>query len=128
MASRYPEVDIEPDDSNLAIRGLVLSVEENHRSEGWAAYHVYRYYFSVNVSEVLWADSDMADYINGTYGESPLSVGHIVYVGYDADQASFAAGQTIECKGFYLAVTEHPQSSKLTIAPAITGSYLRAAP
>jgi hypothetical protein len=57
----YPQVEITPEDSNLTIRGVVVSVEENHRSEGWSAYHVYRYYLRVNISEVFWVDGDLAD-------------------------------------------------------------------
>ncbi|MBE3115817.1 hypothetical protein IMZ68_01300 [Candidatus Bathyarchaeota archaeon] len=31
----YPQVAIYPDDSNLSIRGVINSIEENHKAEGW---------------------------------------------------------------------------------------------
>jgi hypothetical protein len=123
----YPQAAIRQDDSNLSIQGVVTSVEENYRSEGWAAYHVFRYYVQVNISETLWVGDDLAHWENGTFPDSPLSAGHIVKVGYDySDKPQITIGQTIECKGFYLAVTDSPQSSILTIAPAINGCYLKA--
>ena len=126
MEGVYPQVDIRSDDSNLSIREVVNSIEENHRSEGWAAYHIFRYYIQVNISETIWAGDNLAHWINGTFPDSPLSVGHIVEVGDDyPNKPQITVGQMIECKGFYLAVTESPQSSRLTIAPAISGSYLK---
>ena len=90
------------------------------------SYHIFRYYMQVNISEVIWVGDDLAHWINGTYPDAPLSVGHIVEVGYDyPDKPQIVVGQIVECKGFYLAVTDSPQSLILTIAPAISESYLK---
>ncbi|MBE3115818.1 hypothetical protein IMZ68_01305 [Candidatus Bathyarchaeota archaeon] len=67
----------------------------------------------------------MADWINGTNSNSPLSFGNIVEIGYDyLDKPQIVVGQMIECKGFYKAVTDTPQSLRITIAPNISESYL----
>ena len=109
---------------NLSIRGVINSIEENHKAEGWSAYHVYRYYIKVNISEVVWVGDDLSNWFSDG-GKEVLSVGKIVEIGYDyLDKPQFAVGQMIECKGFYKAVTDTPQSLRITIAPNISESYL----
>jgi hypothetical protein len=121
----YPHEAIRTDDSNLSIRGIINSIEENHKAQGMGSYHIFRYYMKVNISETTWAKEDLASWINASY-PSPLDVSHIVEVGYDyPDISQIVVGQTIECKGFYLRVTDSPQSAILTIAPAIGESYLK---
>jgi hypothetical protein len=123
LERRYPQVAIRPDDSNLSIRGVINSIEENHKAEGMGAYHIFRYYLRVNISEIVWAENDLANWINGT---NLLSVGNIVEIGYDyLDKPQIAVGQMIECKGFYEAITDTPQSLRITIAPVISESYLK---
>ncbi|MGB9841265.1 MAG: hypothetical protein ACPLKZ_00915 [Candidatus Bathyarchaeales archaeon] len=41
------------------------------------------------------------------------------------DEPELALGQEIECKGFYLGVTDTSYSFVLTVAPSINGSYLK---
>lgn len=121
----YPQVAIRPDDSNLTIRGVINSVEENHKAEGMGAYHVFRYYLSANISEIVWTEDNLANWINDS-GNELLSVGKTVEIGYDySDKPQLVIGQMIECKGFYQAVTDSPQSLRITIAPDISGSYLK---
>jgi hypothetical protein len=40
------------------------------------------------------------------------------------DDTQLVVGQEIECKGFYLGVTDTAYSFVLTVAPSINGSYL----
>jgi hypothetical protein len=121
----YPQVDIRPDNSNLSINGVVNSVQENYKAEGWSTYHVYRYYLKVNISEVVWVGDDLSNWASNG-GKEVISVGKIVEIGYDyPDKPLIAVGQIIECKGDYTTITELPESLKLTISPAISESYLK---
>jgi hypothetical protein len=124
----YAQADIRPEDSNLSIKGVVSSVEESHRAEGWSVYHVYRYYLTVNISEIVWIEDDLANW-NTDFGRNPdgllLTVGKNITIGYDyLDDPQITVGQIIECKGYYASYTDTPESIKLTIAPAISESYL----
>ena len=119
----YSQIEIRPDESNLSIKGVVNSVEENYKSEGWSAYHVYRYYLKVNISEIVWIEDDLASWNSDS---ELLTVGENIAIGYDyLDKPQIAVGQMIECKGYYTQVTELPESIILTIAPAISESYLK---
>jgi hypothetical protein len=121
----YPQVDIRPDNSNLSIKGLVNSVQDNYKAEGWSTYHEYRYYLKVNISEVVWEGDDLSNWVSNG-GKEVISVRKIVEVGYDfPDKPLIAVGQIIECKGDYTPITELPESLKLTISPAISESYLK---
>jgi hypothetical protein len=126
LEGMYPQVAIRPNDSNITIRGTINSVEENHKAEGMGAYHIFRYYMQVNISETIWFGDELSHWVNGTFPDSPLSVGHIVEVGYDYSvKPQIMVGQIVECKGFYEKVTDTPQSSRITIAPDISESYLK---
>ena len=121
----HPQVDIRPDDSNLLIKGVINSVEENHKAEGMGVYHIFPYYIRVNISEVVWVENDLSKWIS-TSGIELLNVGKIVEIGYDCqDNPQLAIGQMIESKGFYQKVTDNPQSLIITIAPNISGSYFK---
>jgi hypothetical protein len=121
----HPQTPINQDDSNLLIKGEVASVSENHRSEGMGSYHIYRYFISVNISEVVWAGDDLESWIND-YGKEFISVGKTVGIGYDdIEEAQLFIGQTLEIKGHYEPRTDSPQSLIITVASAINGSYLK---
>ena len=125
----YTQVDIRPEDSNLSIKGVIKSVEENYRAEGWSAYHVYRYYLTVNISEIVWIQDDLATW-NTDFGRNPegglLAIAKNITIGYDyLDKPQIMIGQIIECQGYYAPYTDSPESITLTIAPAISDSYFK---
>lgn len=111
-------------DANLAVRGMVSSVERNYVTRGLVAsnYHIYRVFIRLNITEVLWTSEE---YLNSSVGGCIVFGSNIISVGYDyPDDPEFVVGQEIECKGFYLEVTDTAYSFVLTVAPSINGSYL----
>ena len=120
---RYPQ-DALHDDANLAVRGIVASVEQNYVTRGmiFSNYHIFRLYIRLNITEVTWANSHMTILIGG----DKVSGSNIIGVGYDyLDNPQLAVGQEIECKGFYLGVTDTSYSFILTVAPSVNESYLK---
>jgi hypothetical protein len=75
----YPQ-DAIHESSNLAVRGVVTSVEENHKSSGMAvgSYHIFRFYIQLNITQVVWIDENSSD-----VSVSVVSVGDMISVGYD---------------------------------------------
>jgi hypothetical protein len=125
----YPQ-DALHTESNLAIKGVIASIEENKVSQGMTpnSYHIYRYYLSVNITEITWADKFISETYGFSYENKTLNSfsGNMTYIGFDGFEApNFTVGQEIECKGYYVPVTDSPYSFKLSIAPSITGSYLK---
>ncbi len=117
----YPE-DAIYENSNVTLRGIVTSVEQNHKSYGFGIdlYHIFRFYIQLNVTEVVWVDEDLA----GSFLISTGS-GNIVGIGYDSlSDPQFSVGQVVECRGFYLASTDSPYSFIITVAPSVSGSYV----
>lgn len=111
-------------DANLAVRGLVISVERNHVTSGLVAsdYHIYRVFIQLNITKVLWTSEE---YLNSSVGGCVVFGSSIISVGYDyLDDPQLAVGQEIECRGFYLGVTDTAYSFVLTVAPSIDSSYL----
>jgi hypothetical protein len=52
-------------------------------------------------------------------------MGGNIGIGYDnLDSIQFAVGQTVECKGYYVAHTDTPYSYIITVSPSISESYL----
>lgn len=120
----YPQ-DALHRDANLAVRGIVASVEQNHVTRGLVAtnYHIWRFFVRLNITEVLWTSEE---YLNSSVGGCVVFGSNIICVGYDyLDEPELALGQEIECKGFYLGVTDTSYSFVLTVAPSINGSYLK---
>ena len=131
----YPQ-DAIHEDSNLAVRGIVTSIEENYEAQGLAitSYHIYRLRVIINVSEIVWFGGDMEYYFSENFSDSnrfsienkTLNGFNVVGIGYDnPDELNLQIGQTIECKGYYIAVTDMPGSFLITVSPSINGSYLK---
>jgi hypothetical protein len=125
----YPQNALH-NESNLAIKGVITSIEENKVSQGMTpnSYHIYRYYLSVNITEITMADKFISETNGFSYENKTLNSfsGNMTYIGFDGFEApNFTVGQAIECKGYYVPVTDSPYSFKLSIAPSITGSYLK---
>ena len=115
----YPQ-DAIYENSNVTVRGIVTSIEQNHKSYGFGidCYHISRFYISMNITEVVWV---------GEHGASALSdaSGNVVGIGYDyLDDPEFSVGQVVECRGFYLGVLDSPLSNMITVAPSVSGSYI----
>lgn|GEM_PF-6035519 len=71
---------------------------------------------------MLWTSEE---YLNSSVGGCIVFGSNIISVGYDyPDDPQLAVGQEIECKGFYLGVTDTAYSFVLTVASSINGSYL----
>ena len=119
----YPQhTFLESPSSNLSVRGIVTSIEENRKSQGISDYHIFRFYIRLNITEVVWVKEDMTDwytpFINGTL--------HTLGVGYDnLDNPQLVIGQTVECKGYYDPVLDSPYSHIMTVSPNISESYLK---
>ena len=121
----YPQDSFEAE-SNVALKGVVTSIEENYKADGFAvnSYHIYRFLIRINITEITWTEENIEDWgisvANGT-----LNGWNSTSIGYDnMDTPNLQIGQTIECKGHYVAVTDTPSSFKITVSPSINGSYL----
>ena len=117
----YPQ-DAINESSNLAVRGLVISIEENHKSFGMAvgSYHIFRFYIKLNITQVVWIDENSSDV------SVSVVVGDTISVGYDnLDNPQFSLGQNVECKGYYFGATDSIYSFIITVSPSISESYLK---
>jgi len=117
----YPQ-DAINESSNIAVRGIVTSVEENHKSLGMAvgSYHIFRFYIQLNITQVVWMDENSPD-----VSVSVVNVGDTISVGYDnLDNPQFSLGQNVECKGYYFGATDSIYSFIITVSPSISESYL----
>ena len=120
----YPQ-DALHEESNLSIRGIVTSIEQNYVSRGmvYTNYHIFRYFIRLNITEVVWTSED---YLNSSIVGDTIFWDNSTSVGYDyLDSPQLALGQEIECKGFYLGVTDTSYSFILTVAPSVSESYLK---
>ena len=116
----YPQ-DAIYENSNVTVQGVVVSVEQNHKSLGLGSdsYHIFRFYIRLNITEVVWVDAQVA-------GSSVFSDGggNIVGIAYDnSDDPQFSVGQAVECRGYYRPLLDSPFSSMITVAPTVSGSY-----
>lgn len=112
----YPQ-DAIYENSNVALRGVVTSVERNYKSLGLVDYHIFRFLIGLNVTEVVWVGE-----FAGAFSDAS---GYVVSIGYDIlDGPQFSVGQVVECRGFYLTILESPYSRMITVAPSVSGSYI----
>jgi hypothetical protein len=117
----YPQ-DAIHESSNIAVRGVVTSVEENHKSFGMAvgSYHIFRFYIQLNITQVVWIDENSPD-----VSVSVVNVGDTIGVGYDnLENPQFILGQNVKCKGYYFGATDSIYSFIITVSPSISESYL----
>jgi hypothetical protein len=113
----YPQ-DAIRESSNLAVRGLVASIEENHKSPGMVigSYHMFRFYIQLSITQVVWIKE------NSSFSHA----GDTIRIGYDnLDYPQLSIGQNVECKGYYLSATYSPYSFIITVAPSVSESYLK---
>ncbi|MCW4046100.1 MAG: hypothetical protein NWE99_00845 [Candidatus Bathyarchaeota archaeon] len=125
LSHMYPQ-DALHADSNLSLKGVVTSIEVNRRVDGMNGYHIFRFYYRVNITQIVWVKDSLSGWVTVSYENCTLNGWNSIGVGYDCpDKPELAIGQTIECKGYYGPVTDSPYSFQLTIAPTINGSYLK---
>jgi hypothetical protein len=120
--------------ANLAAKGVVTSIQDNYKVDGMVmgSYHIFHSSIGFNVTEILWVDNYIADEKVPVYeiGSTSVIYGSVydlkfVSIGYDnLDKLQLSVGQTIECKGDYVAHTDSPYSFKINVSPSINGSYL----
>lgn len=123
----YPQDAIQ-ESSNLSIKGVVMSIEENHKSDGMVmgSYHIFRSYIMVNITRIVWVEDDLAGWITVDKENNTLNGWDTIGIGYDnPEKPQLTVGQTIECKGYYVPHTDTPYSFKITISPSINESYLK---
>ena len=111
--------------SNLTVKGIATSIEQNHISHGLGigSYHIFRYFIQLNITEVIWTSED---YLNSSVGGDTVFGSNILGVGYDfSDNPHIAVGEEVECTGFFLGLTDSPYSFILTVSPAISKSFLK---
>lgn len=123
----YPQSSFN-ETANLSVKGVVTSIEENHKSEAYIAgsYHTFRLYIQLNITEVKWVADDYAKYIHISTENNTLMGWDTIYVGYDnLDNPQLVIGQAVECKGYYEPRTDSPYSFKITVSPSISESYLK---
>ncbi len=121
----YPNDTIN-ETSNLTLRGIVNSIEQNHRTQGMVIsnYHIFRLYIQLNITEIVWKGDG---YLISSPDDNKIFGSNNIGVGYDyMDNPRLAMGQVVECKGFYLGVTDTSFSFVLTVAPSVSESYLKA--
>ncbi len=120
----YPKDTIN-ENSNLTIRGIVTSIEQNHRTQGMVIsnYHIFRLYIRLNITEIVWTGEG---YLISSSDDNTIFGSNSIGVGYDyPDNPKLASGQEVECKGFYLGATDTSFSFVLTVAPSVSESYLK---
>ena len=120
----YPQSTLQ-ENSNLTLKGVVTSIDRDYVSRGmvYTNYHIFRYFIRLNITEVVWTSED---YLNSSIVGDTIFWDNSTSVGYDyLDSPQLAIGQEIECKGFYLGVTDLCFSFILTVGPSVNGSYLR---
>ena len=123
ISHMYPE-DALHEASNLSLRGIVSSIEQNHKTQGMiiGSYHIFRFFIQVNITEVVWTSEGFlvsSDDNDTVLGSKSINVGYA-----SLEDPQLALGEKIECKGFYFGATDSPYSYVLTIAPSVNGSYL----
>lgn len=122
----YPQ-DTLQEDSNLSVRGVITSIEENHRSQGMSInnYHIFRFYIKLNITEIVWITEDLAYSVDFSTGDNTIYDRNSICIGYDnSDTPQLSIGQTVECRGYYRPATDTPYSFIITVAPTISESYL----
>jgi len=123
----YPQSSFN-ESSNLSVKGVVTSIEENHKSEGYivGSYHTFRFYIQLNITEVIWVADDHAEYIQVSTENNTVMGWDTIYVGYDnLDNPQLVVGQAVECKGYYEPRTDFEWSFRITVSPSISESYLK---
>jgi hypothetical protein len=123
----YPQDAIQAS-SNLSVEGIITSIENNHRIDGFMAgsYHIFQSYIRLNITGILWVDDDLAYWVSVDYENNTVNSLGTIGIGYDnLDSIQLAVGQTVECKGYYVPHTDTPYSYIITISPSISESYLK---
>ena len=120
----YPQ-DALHDASNLSVRGIVTSIEENHEVQGFGfdSYHIFRFYIRLNMTDVVWVTEDL-EWVFPT-GNNTVNYGKRLVVGYDDFvNPRLSLGQGVECKGYISFAMDSPWTFALAVEPSVTGSYL----
>ena len=123
----YPQDTIQAS-SNLAVEGVIISVEDNYRIDGFMAgsYHIFHAYIRLKITGVEWVDDDLTDWITVDYENNTVNGWSTIGIGYDnPDKPQLTVGQTVECKGYYVPHTDTPYSYIITVSPSISESYLK---
>lgn len=122
----YPQSNF-VENSNLVVKGVVNSIEKNHKSQGMVvgSYHMFRFYIQLKITKVVWVGDDYAEYIHVSSENNTVMGWDTIPIGYDSlDNPQLAVGQAVECKGYYEPTTDSEWSFVLTVSPSINGSYL----
>jgi hypothetical protein len=122
----YPE-DAIYENSNVTVRGAITSIEQNHKAYGFGfdLYHIFRFYIVLNITEVVWVGEDLAASSLFSIENDAIGGRNKIGIGYDnIDDPQLSLGQVIECKGYCLLATDSPYSSRITVAPSVSGSYV----
>ena len=122
----YPQ-DAPHEDSNLAVKGVVTSIETNYRRDGLgpSCYHIFRYFIRLNITEVVWTEGYLPDWVAVAAGNATVDGRNTVCVGYDSlDAFQLEVGHTVECKGNYAPYADSPYSYIITVASTITESCI----
>jgi hypothetical protein len=123
----YPQDTIQ-DSSNLAVEGVIISVEDNYRIDGFMAgsYHIFHAYIRLSITGVVWVDDDLTDWITVDYENNTVNGWSTIGIGYDnPDKPQLTVGQTVECKGYYVPHTDTPYSYIIIVSLSISESYLK---
>ena len=122
----YPQDAIQAG-SNLSVEGVIISIENNYRMDGFGpgVYHIFHSYIRLNLTDIIWVDNDLTDWITIDYENYTVNGWRTISIGYDnLNSPQLAVGQTIECKGYYVPHTDTPYSYIITVSPSISESYL----
>ena len=123
----YPQDTIH-ENSNVLVRGVVTSIEENYKTQGMVPwdYHIFRFFITLNITELVWISPK--DFVHPSIfspENKTINGWNVIGIGYDnLDKPQLSKGQIAECKGYYLPTTDSSYSFKITVAPSISESYL----
>ena len=98
----------------------------NHKSEGFTTYHVFPAAIVINITQVVRVDEDFQteniQWDNTTWnGFSSLTIA------YDQPYSlNLQIGQPVECRGYYISITDSAYSFKVVVSSYIHESYIKA--
>jgi hypothetical protein len=83
-SNMFPQ-DAIHDSSNLSVKGVVTSIEDNYKIKGFVmgSYHIFQSYILINMTGIEWVKDNLADWINITYENNTLNGWNTICIGYD---------------------------------------------
>ncbi len=111
-------------DSNLTVQGIITKIELNHKSEGLTTYHIFPAVIVINITKVVRVNEDFQTE-NIKWNNTAWNGFQTLTIAYDQPYSlNLQIGQLIECRGYYVSVTDSAYSFKLILSPYVNESYI----